>query len=395
MNINKILLFRCKSTYLCLVNYLWRGNCIRINTNITLTTLKMYNNFITSVLMVFAFAKAIPAQAQSTQKKYKIQTVGFYNLENLYDTEDDPSINDEASPIMEMSEGIRQDVYEKKLANMARVIRKMGSDKSELPPAILGVCEIENRRVLEDLVNHPLLREFDYGIEHYDSPDRRGIDTGLIYRKSEFRVTNSVSNELVLYDTTDGDRIYTRDQLVVSGELNGDPMTFIVNHWPSRRGGEQRSRPSRVAAAALNLKTIDSLHSINAMSKIMVMGDLNDDPTNESVLKTLNAQQHREKVRAQMIYNPYIQMLKDGYNTLAYRDAGNIFDQIMMTFPLLHEAKQDGYQYWQAHIYNPSFMTNKSGRYKGYPLRSFDGATFTGGFSDHFPVYVYLVKEIE
>ncbi|MDP5100166.1 MAG: endonuclease/exonuclease/phosphatase family protein, partial [Nonlabens sp.] len=167
------------------------------------------------------------------------------------------------------------------------------------------------------------------------------------------------------------------------------------NHWPSRSGGEQKSRPLRVAAAALNKKIIDSLHVENAMAKIMTMGDLNDDPTNESVLVTLGAQRDRETVRPQMIYNPYIQMLKDGLNTLAYRDAGNIFDQIMFTYPLLHEAKQDGYQYWQAHIYNPSFMTNKEGRYKGYPLRSWDNGNFTGGYSDHFPVYVYLVKEIE
>lgn len=354
----------------------------------------MTKNLIISVLIVFAFAKANQAQAQETGKKYKVQTIAFYNLENLYDIEDDTTINDEASPIMEMAEGNRADVYQKKLTSMARVIRKIGTEKSEMPPAVLGVCEIENRKVLEDLVNHPLLREFDYGIEHYNSPDKRGIDVGLIYRKSEFVVTNSVSRELLVNSTSSGNRVYTRDQLVVTGELNGDPMSFIVNHWPSRSGGEQKSRPLRVAAAALNKQIIDSLHVENAMAKIMTMGDLNDDPTNKSVLVTLNAQKDRNDVRPQMIYNPYIQMLKDGMNTLAYRDAGNIFDQIMFTYPFLHEAKQEGYQYWQAHIYNPSFMTNKEGRYKGYPLRSWDNGNFTGGFSDHFPVFVYLVKEI-
>lgn len=355
----------------------------------------MYKNLVFSTLIMFAFAKATLGQAQSSPKKYKVQTIGFYNLENLFDTEDDTTINDEASPIMEMAEGARADAYQKKLTSMARVIRKIGTDKAELPPAVLGICEIENRKVVEDLVNHPLLREFDYGIVHYDSPDRRGIDVGLIYRKSEFKVTNSASRELLINNLSTGNRIYTRDQLVVSGELNGDPMSFIVNHWPSRSGGELKSRPGRLAAAALNKKIVDSLHVENAMAKVMIMGDLNDDPTNESVLVNLGAQQHRENVRAQMIYNPYIQMLKDGLNTLAYRDAGNIFDQIMFTYPLLHEANQEGYQYWQAHIYNPSFMTNKEGRYKGYPFRSWDNGNFSGGFSDHFPVYVYLVKEIE
>jgi predicted extracellular nuclease len=355
----------------------------------------MVRNFIISGLLFFAFAKAIQAQTTTVPKQYKVQTIAFYNLENLYDTEDDTTINDEASPIMEMPEGNRADVYQKKLSSMARVIRKIGTDKAALPPAVLGICEIENRKVVEDLVNHPLLREFDYGIVHYDSPDRRGIDVGLIYRKSEFTVSSSASRALIINSTSSGNRVYTRDQLIVTGDLNGDPMSFVVNHWPSRSGGEQKSRSLRVAAAALNKKIVDSLHSENAMAKIIIMGDLNDDPTNESVLVTLGAQRDRDRVRPQMIYNPYIQMLKDGLNTLAYRDAGNIFDQIMFTYPLLHEAKQDGYQYWQAHIYNPSFMTNKEGRYKGYPLRSWDNGNFTGGYSDHFPVYVYLVKEID
>ncbi len=359
-----------------------------------LSNILMYKNLFFSVLTFLAFAKAVQAQESKQSKQYKVKTVAFYNLENLYDTEDDTTINDEASPMMEMAEGQREEVYQKKLTNMARVIRKIGADKAETAPSIIGVCEIENRRVLEDLASHALLKEFDYGIEHYNSPDRRGIDVGLLYKKKDFKVTNSESRALLIYGDGLDDRIYTRDQLVVSGELDGDPIHFIVNHWPSRRGGEQRSRPNRVAAAALNVKIMDSLHSINAMSKIITMGDLNDDPINESVKTTLNAQKDRENVKPQMIYNPYIQMLSDGYNTLAYRDAGNIFDQIMMTFPLLHEAQQDGYQYWQAHIYNPSFMTNKTGSYKGYPFRSFVGSTFTGGYSDHFPVYVYLVKEI-
>lgn len=354
----------------------------------------MCKNLLLSVLCVFAFAKAVTAQTSEKAKQYKVKTVAFYNLENLFDIEDDPTINDEASPIMEMAEGLRADVYQKKLTSMARVIRKIGADVSQSAPSIVGVCEVENRKVLEDLVNHPLLIEFDYGIEHYDSPDRRGIDTGMLYKKSDFKVLNSDSRELIIYDKSSGKRKYTRDQLVVTGELEGDKMSFIVNHWPSRSGGEQKSRPGRVAAATLNKKIVDSLHSVDAMSKIIIMGDLNDDPTNDSVLVTLNAQKDREDVRPQMIYNPYIQMLKDGFATTFYRDAGFVFDQIMMTYPLLNEANQEGYRYYNANVFNPSFMTNKRGRWKNTTLRSFADGGFTGGFSDHFPVYVYLVKEI-
>ncbi|AGC76221.1 Endonuclease/Exonuclease/phosphatase family protein [Nonlabens dokdonensis] len=348
-----------------------------------------------SALCVFAFAKASQAQTAKKSKQYKVKTVAFYNLENLFDIEDDTSIYDERSPIMEMAEGVRADVYQKKLTSMARVIRKIGAETSQTAPSIIGVCEVENRKVLEDLVNHPLLIEYDYGIEHYDSPDERGIDTGLLYKKSDFKVLNSDSKELIIYNQSTGKRNYTRDQLVVTGELDGDKMSFIVNHWPSRGGGELKSRPGRIAAAKLNQKVIDSLHSIDAMSKVFVMGDLNDYPSDESVKVALNAQEDRSKVRPQMIYNPYMQMGKDGFGTTAYRDAVGIFDQIMFTYPLLNEAKRDGYRYYNAHIFNPSFMTNKAGRYKGYPLRSFADGTFTGGFSDHFPVYVYLVKEIK
>ncbi len=353
----------------------------------------MSNYLIGSVLLFFAFAKAITAQPSST-KEYQVQTIAFYNLENLFDTSDDPFLSDEASPIMEMDKGLREEVYQKKLSNMARVLHQIGASKAQSAPAIIGVCEVENRKVLEDLVNHPLLIKFDYGIEHFDSPDRRGIDTGFLYRKKVFKVLNSTHKQLLIYDSINGDRVYTRDPIIVTGLLDGDKISFIVNHWPSRRGGEQKSRGKRLAAAALNQTIIDSLHSIDAMSKIIVMGDLNDDPTNSSVKKVLNAQQERGQTKPQMIYNPYIKMLKEGYNTLLYRDAGNIFDQIMVTYPLLMEANQQGYHYWQAHIYNPSFLMNQTGAFKGYPYRSFIGNTFAGGYSDHFPVYIYLIKEI-
>lgn len=358
----------------------------------------LISSLLLSVFLVGCKSISQPVTQSSSNKDaadYQVQTVAFYNLENLFDIEDDTSINDEASPMMEMAADLRPEVYEKKLTNMARVLRKIGADQTGSAPAVIGVCEIENRKVLEDLVNHKLLVDYDYGIEHYDSPDRRGIDVALLYKKSEFRVNNSQSRRLMIRNLASGKRVYTRDQLVVSGELNGDEMHFIVNHWPSRRGGEQRSRPNRVAAAALNKQIIDSLHISNAMAKIITMGDLNDDPTNESVAVTLNAQKDQETVQPQMIYNPYIQMIKEGYNTLAYRDAGNIFDQIMMTYPLLKKADREGYFYYKAGIYNPSFMTAKTGQYKGYPLRSFSNNAFTNGFSDHFPVYVYLIKEVQ
>lgn len=346
-----------------------------------------------SLLTLLVIISVFNVQAQE-EKRFKIHTVAFYNLENLFDTINDPLKNDEASPIMEMK-GNRAEVYRKKVKNMARVIANIGADKANNSPAIIGVCEIENRDVLEDVVNDPLLLAKDYGIIHYDSPDGRGIDVALLYQKELFKPIDTSTHELVIYDDVSRDRIRTRDQLLVSGKLDGDLIHVIVNHWPSRRGGEARSRPKRVAAAQLNKRMIDSLQSIDPYAKIFTMGDLNDDPTNESVKKVLKAKKDKKKVPLKGIYNPYERMFTDkGWGTTAYRDALSLFDQIMMTKPLL-EDDYSSFRFWKAGIYNPSYMFNKRGRYKGYPLRSFADGGFTNGFSDHFPVYVYLIKEVK
>ncbi|MDX1470204.1 MAG: endonuclease/exonuclease/phosphatase family protein, partial [Flavobacteriaceae bacterium] len=211
-------------------------------------------------------------------KKFKIHTIAFYNLENLFDTINDPNKFDEASPMMELKSN-RKEVYQKKVQNMARAIADIGSDFSNNSPVILGVSEIENREVLEDLVNNPQLRTKDYGIVHYHSPDARGIDVGLIYQKAFFKPISSRSHELRIFDDASGDRVYTRNQLLVSGKLEGDLIHIIVNHWPSRSGGEELSRPKRIGAAKLTKKIVDSLQSVDPYAKIFVMGDFNDDPT--------------------------------------------------------------------------------------------------------------------
>ena len=346
-----------------------------------------------SLLVLFAIVCISNAWAQK-EKRFKIQTIAFYNLENLFDTINDPLKYDEASPMMEMKAN-RSEVYKKKIKNMARVVANIGSDKANNSPAIIGVCEIENRDVLEDLVNDPLLLGKDYGIIHFDGPDRRSIDVALLYQKALFKPTSSSSHELLIYDDLTRKRVFTRDQLLVSGKLDGDLIHILVNHWPSRSGGEARSRSKRVGAAKLNKRIIDSIQSKDPYAKIFTMGDLNDDPTNESVKKVLKAQKDKKKVPLKGIYNPFEKMFTEkGYGTTAYRDAWSLFDQIMMTQSLL-EGDYSSYKFWKAGIYNKAYLSNKRGRYKGYPLRSFADGGFTGGFSDHFPVYVYLIKEVK
>ena len=329
----------------------------------------------------------------SQEKKFKIHTVAFYNLENLYDTINDPTINDEASPIMEASEGIRGDMYKKKLANMAKVVADIGSEITNNTPAIIGVAEVENRDVLHDLVNDPQLLDKDYGIVHYDSPDRRGIDVDLIYQKRLFRPLTSSNHELVIFDNATRERRYTRDQLLVSGLLDGDLIHIIVNHWPSRGGGEAKSRPGRIAAAKLNRRIADSLFAIDPYAKIITMGDFNDNPDNESIKNVLGTVADRDKVEIKGFYNPFENMYKSGLGSNAYRDAWSLFDQVIISKSLT-ERDYSSYRFYNAGIFNKRYLTTKRGRWKGYPFRSFADGGFTGGYADHFPSYIFLIKEV-
>ncbi|WP_108804625.1 endonuclease [Aquimarina sp. Aq107] len=326
------------------------------------------------------------------KKTYKVNTIAFYNVENLFDTEDDPiTYDDDRTP--NGKDHWTEDIYKDKLKNMAKVISEIGADVTKNAPAIIGVAEIENRKVLEDLANEPVLLPKDYGIVQFDSPDRRGIDVALLYQKALFRPINTSKHELLIYNTNDPTkRVYTRDQLLVSGYLDGDLVHVIVNHWPSRSGGEARSRRKREKAAELNKKIIDSLFDIDPYAKIITMGDLNDDPDNSSVKKVLGAKAEKEDVKLKELYNPMYNMSKKGIGSLAWRDSWNLFDQIIISKGLL-DKDYSSYKYYKAGVYNKNYLANPRGRYKGYPYRSFANGAYTGGYSDHFPVYVYLIKE--
>lgn len=335
-----------------------------------------------------------PSSTNEKSEEFLINTIGFYNLENLFDTEDDPTKFDESSPIMEIAEGEREAVYKAKVTNMAKVIADLGSDVTGTAPALIGVCEVENFKVLQDVVNDPYLSNYNYGIIHYNSPDARSIDVALLYRKSIFRPIHSKAHELVLYSDTDRTkRRYTRDQLYVKGKLDGEEMHFIVNHWPSRRGGEKRSRPNRVNAAKLTKKIKDSIQTQDPYAKILIMGDFNDGPYNESIKEVLEAQEFSENLGIRGLYNPFEKLFKKGIGTIAWRDTWDLFDMILVSKPLIYTTDYSSYTLYQANIFNPYYLQNPKGRFKGYPFRSFADGGFTNGYSDHFPVYLYLIKK--
>ena len=323
--------------------------------------------------------------------KYKIVSIGFYNLENLFDTVDDTLINDEEF----LPKGARSwtpERYQEKLTNMAYVISQIGLLDVAAGLSVLGVSEIENRKVLEDLVIQPAIKNRNYQIVHYDSPDGRGVDVGLLYNPSHFTVLSSAPIPLINY--SEGEIQKTRDVLYVTGLLDTDTIHILVNHWPSRSGGEARTAPYRNSGAKLCRKIVDSLFVHNRESKILIMGDLNDDPTNESIKSHLRAVSDVKEIRKSGLFNPYEDFFRRGQGSNAYRDAWSLFDQIIVSRGFTNK-KSSGFNYFKANIFNKRFLVQPSGQYKGYPLRTFSGDTYQGGYSDHFPAYIYLTKEVK
>jgi hypothetical protein len=284
-------------------------------------------------------------------------------------------------------------IYKKKLENEAKVIAELGSQYTKTAPVVVGLIEVENRQVIQDLVKEPTLAKYDYGIVHYNSYDYRGIDVALIYQKRRFTVTNSLKKELKVYGE-DGKREYTRDILVVTGLLDNEKVAFFMNHWPSRRGGEAVSLPKRNAAAALLKQQMDSIRTADPATKLFAMGDFNDDPVSASLKNYLKAAASEKDLNDEKPYlNLMYPLYKKGVASLAYQDAPNLFDQIIVSKNLVLDKNPKEYSVYKAEIYAPAYLVNKEGNYKGYPFRSWNGDQFTGGYSDHFPAFVILQKE--
>lgn len=342
--------------------------------------------------IVLGFHLTPTVYAQNNKQNVSITCVGFYNLENLFDTivDSDTSkiLQDEFTPNGANKWTAKK--YHEKLGNMARVISELGTDVTPDGVAVLGVAEIENKLVLEDLVKQASIKSRNYQIVHYDSPDKRGVDVGLIYNPSYFKNVTSKSFTLKILGEDD---FFTRDQLLVSGDLNGERIHVIVAHWPSRRGGEKRSKPKRIAAAQLARSIVDSLQKHDANAKVFFMGDLNDDPIDVSVKGHLKAVETPELANNGKLFNPFEDFYKKGIGTLGYNDAWNLFDQIVVSEALLGNDFST-LKYYKAVVYNKPYLKTAEGRFKGYPYRTFSFGEYIGGYSDHFPVYLYLVKNL-
>lgn len=321
-------------------------------------------------------------------KQAKVVCVAFYNLENLFDTIDDPNTNDEEFTPKGASQWNSKRYYTK-LSHLAEAISQIGDEYTKNGPVFMGVSEVENRAVVEDLVHTPPLKSIGYDIVHFDSPDKRGIDVAFLYQPKLFHVKSTKTHTLKMADTS----FYTRDILQVDGFLDGELVHVLVNHWPSRSGGEKESAPKRNAAADLCLTAVKAIYKDEPDARIIVMGDLNDDPVDESLMKHLKIKTKPENVSQGDLFDPMWQLFRDGVGSLAYRDSWNLFDQIIVSSALM-DKKSNSYRYLKAKVFNKKFLIEKDGPYEGYPFRTYSGGVYTGGYSDHFPVYLFLVKEI-
>lgn len=317
---------------------------------------------------------------KSPGKNNKAYTIAFYNLENLFDTKNDPkTLDDDFTPKGKKNWNNKR--YKRKLKKLGGVIAQLGVKRSFHSPAIVGVVEVENQNVLVDLVNSNSLKNLNYGIIHYDSPDERGIDVALLYKKELFELVSSETFPLYL-EGNNGDRDYTRDILLVKGNLNGELIHILVNHWPSRRSGSNESEVKRIKAAELAMFIVEKINKEAENAKIIIMGDFNDNPSNISVKKHLVND---------TFYNPMERLIDTGNGTLNYKRTWHLFDQIIFSknFFNIEEGK---HTFKYAEVFDKHFLKEWKGKFKGNPFRTYIGKWYQGGFSDHFPVYVYLKK---
>lgn len=351
---------------------------------------KTNNNVVKKLLFaLFSFGVVVNSFAQE-KTKYRVIAVGSYNCENFFDTDDDTAKKDEDfTP--KGAYGYTDEVYRQKAHNIATVIQKMGTSVTPEGAAIVGLVEVENDQVLQTLVTQPELAARHYKYVWFPTADERGISTAMLYNPKYFSVLSARPVRVPL--ETLGQKRPTRDVLYVCGILAGDTVHVLVNHWPSKSGGEAASEPGRRLAASVNRRIIDSVQKVNADAKILLMGDLNDNPDAESVTEVLEAKRNIDKLRQTDIYNPWINMHKKGLGTECYRDEWHLIDQIMISGAFVNN-RNDKWKYYNAAIFNDDMLVNKIGKDKGRPHRSFTIAqVWDNGYSDHFPVLMYFISK--
>ena len=375
----KYLIFNYCYLFFCLFNFYEKDKKNNWQVN---------NSLISKRLTSFNSIDTLPRKDSLFKKKVNTKTliIGFYNLENLFDTLNDPKINDEDF-LPTSIKHYTSKIYEHKINNLGSVISKIGIEENPAGLVILGIAELENNIVIDDLIKQKDIIHRGYKYIHYNSKDARGIDVGLMYQPQFFKPIEHFP--ISLTDATHYTNYFTRDILYVNGLLNNEFVHIFVNHWPSRKGGEMKSAAGRKWAAAVCRKYVDSIFKKNIHAKIIIMGDLNDNPDDKSLTKYLKAKSNFKKLVQSDLYNPFYNVYKSGLGSIAQDDVWGLFDQIIISAEWVNK-KTTGYIFQQPKIYTDNLIIESYGRYKGYPLRTWNGNLYRGGFSDHFPTYIII-----
>ena len=308
-------------------------------------------------------------------------SVAFYNTENLFDTIDDPHKNDnEFLPGSEKKWTTER--YQKKLDDIARVISEIDTVSG---PAFVGLCEVENRKVLDDLVATSVLAPAKYSVAHIESPDVRGIDVALLYRSDRFQLDNI---EALPINFPDEPNYKTRDILHVSGKIGKEEFHFFVNHWPSRIGGNEKTEPNRVFVASVLKQKVDEVLAGNKKANIVIMGDMNDEPENKSLFETLSAKMPGS---GSSLVNLMLPADQQNLGSYSYRGDWNMLDNLVVSASLL-DGKGFDVADGQGFIFRKKWMEFTNSREEVSPNRTYGGPNYYGGVSDHFPVY-FVLKE--
>lgn len=336
-------------------------------------------------MLAFFGSEAVMAQ----KAKVQVAGIAFYNWENLFDTIPN---NPEGRDLEFTPGGARQwdgRKYKEKVHNLAYAISNFATKTTPVGPAIIGVSEIENKAVMEDVIAQPELAKWNLKVIHHDSPDARGVDVGMLYNPRYFKPENVTNHRLTAVP------FRTRDQMCVVGSLLGQRIAVIVNHWPSRLGGQEKSEPNRIAAAEMCKFIADSLWNIDPEIGVIIMGDLNDDPSNKSCAKIIGAKKKADDAQPHGFFNPWWSILDDqGIGTLKYKGSWNLFDQILISGNLVNTTNPEKWTFFQAKVLNFPFLTATDGTLKGGPLRSFSGGAYLGGYSDHYPTEIFLRRAV-
>ncbi|TYB78914.1 endonuclease/exonuclease/phosphatase family protein [Bizionia myxarmorum] len=316
----------------------------------------------------------------NSQPSNNTYTIAFYNTENLFDIYNDREKHDR-DYLPNSTRKWTKKRYQNKIQKLGVAISKIGKSETHKAPSLIGLAEVENGKVLRDLLNSSSLKDIPYDFVHFNSKDERGMDVALLYNKADFTVTHSEIFSLI-FDRPEGGDDFTRDVLLVTGMLRGETISILVNHWASRREGTQLSEAKRLQTSEKLSSIIQNLKQAQPGAKIIVMGDFNDDPNCKSITQLTESNE---------LFNPMNTLRSFNRGSLVHHLKWHLFDQIMVSTNFF-KPDADHLEFDEANIFDADFLKEYKGKYKGTPFRTYAGEKHKGGYSDHFPVYITLKK---